>query len=150
MEGWVQHGGVEKEGCREEGGAEDGDGGCRGWLVAPLKLSNRVMEQVEAMAKELGNINQGIWVLVAGIGKLTEVVEGLGKEATKVNKKMKTEDVQKVDKQTEMEEEEDSKEEEESEEEEEKEEKGDDRKEDEEEDEEESDRTKDGKEGEEK
>jgi hypothetical protein len=65
--------------------------------AAPLELSDRVMEQVELMAKKLGNINRGIWALVAGIGKLMEVVEEMGKkEVVKVDKEAKTEDVQKV------------------------------------------------------
>jgi hypothetical protein len=84
-------------------------------LIAPLELSDRVIEQVKAMVKELRKISGGIWVLVKGVGKLTEAVEG-----------MKKEEVRKVDKETETEEkEEDSKEEEESEEEVEKEKKGD-------------------------
>jgi hypothetical protein len=49
-------------------------------LVAPLELFHRVMEQVEAMAKELRKISRGIWALVKGFGKLTEVVEGLEKK----------------------------------------------------------------------
>jgi hypothetical protein len=101
--------------------------------IAPLELSDRVMEQVEVMAKELRNISGGIWALVEGIGRLTEAVEGMGKK-----------EVRKVDKETEMEE--DSKEEEESEEEEEEEKKGDDR----EESESESDATEDGEKGEKK
>jgi hypothetical protein len=48
--------------------------------IALLELSDRVMEQVEAMAKELRKMSGGIWVLVEGIGRLTEVVEGMGKE----------------------------------------------------------------------
>jgi hypothetical protein len=44
-------------------------------LVVSLELSDGVMEQVEIIAKELGNINRGIWVLVAGVGKLMEVME---------------------------------------------------------------------------
>jgi hypothetical protein len=88
--------------------------------VALLEFSDGVMEQVEAMAKELKNISGGIWALVEGIGRLTEVVEGVGKEgARKEDKETETEDVRRMDKQTEMEKgEEDSKEEEESEEEE--------------------------------
>jgi hypothetical protein len=91
--------------------------------VAPLELSDGVMEQVEAMAKELRNISGGIWALVEGVGKLTEVVVGLGKkEGRKEDKETETEGVQKVDKQTETERREDeSEEEEESEEEKEKE-----------------------------
>jgi hypothetical protein len=87
--------------------------------VAPLEFSDRVMEQVEAMAKELRNISEGIWALVKGIGRLTEVVEGISKEGVrKEDKETETEDVQRMDKQMEMEKrEEDSEEEEESEEE---------------------------------
>jgi hypothetical protein len=88
--------------------------------AALLELSDRVMEQVEAMAKELRNISGGIWALVEGIRKLTEVVEGVGKKGIrKEDKETETEDVQRMDKQTEMERrEEDSEGEEESEEEE--------------------------------
>jgi hypothetical protein len=83
--------------------------------VAPLELSDGVMEQVEAMAKELRRISGGIWALVEGIGRLTEVVEGVGK-VRKEDKETETEDVQRMDKQMEMERrEEDSEEEEESE-----------------------------------
>jgi Asp-tRNA(Asn)/Glu-tRNA(Gln) amidotransferase C subunit len=72
--------------------------------VAPLEFSDGVMEQVEAMAKELRNISGGIWALVEGIGKLTEVVEGVGKEGVrKEDKETEMEDVQRMDKQTEME-----------------------------------------------
>jgi hypothetical protein len=87
--------------------------------VAPLELSDGVMEQVEAMAKELRKISGGIWALVEGVGKLMEAVVGLGKkEGRKEDKETETEDVQKMDKQTETERrEEDSKDEEESEEE---------------------------------
>jgi hypothetical protein len=87
--------------------------------VAPLELSDGVMEQVEAMAKELRRISGGIWALVEGIGRLTEVVEGVGKKGMrKEDKETETEDVQRMDKQTETERrEEDSEEEEESEEE---------------------------------
>jgi hypothetical protein len=88
--------------------------------VAPLELSDGVMEQVEAMAKEFRNISGGIWALVEGIRKLTEVVEGVGKEGIrKEDKETETEDGQRMDRQTEMERrEEASGEEEESEEEE--------------------------------
>jgi hypothetical protein len=48
--------------------------------VAPLELSDGVMEQVEAMAKELRRISGGLLGLVEGVGKLTEVVVGLGKK----------------------------------------------------------------------
>jgi hypothetical protein len=72
--------------------------------VAPLELSDRVMEQVEAMAKELRRISGGLLALVEGVGKLTEAVVGLGKkEGRKEDKETETEDVQKMDKQTEME-----------------------------------------------
>jgi hypothetical protein len=88
--------------------------------VAPLELSDRVMEQVEVMAKELRKISGGLLVLVEGVGMLMEVVVGLGKkEVRKENKETETEDVQRMDKQTERENrEEDSEDEEESEEEE--------------------------------
>jgi hypothetical protein len=95
-----------------EGGEEN--------LAAPMmELSDGFMEQVEAIAKELRNISGGIWALVEGVGRLTEVVEGVGKEGVrKEDKEMETEDVQRMDKETEMEKrEEDSEEEEESEEE---------------------------------
>jgi hypothetical protein len=48
--------------------------------VAPLELSDRVMEQVEAMAKELRRISGGIQALVEGGGRLMEVVIRLGKK----------------------------------------------------------------------
>jgi hypothetical protein len=89
--------------------------------AAPMmELLDGFMEQVEAIAKELRNISGGIWVLVKGIGKLTEVVEGVGKEGVrKEDKEMETEDVWRMNKQTETERrEKDSEEEEESEEEE--------------------------------
>jgi hypothetical protein len=88
--------------------------------VAPLELSDGVMEQVEAMAKELRRISGGLLALVEGVGKLTEAVVGLGKkEGRKEDKKTEMENVQRMDKQTETERrEEDSEEEEESEEEE--------------------------------
>jgi hypothetical protein len=94
--------------------------------VAPLELSDGVMEQVEAMAKELRRISGGLLALVEGVGKLTKAVVGLGKkEGRKEDKETETEGVQKMDKQTEMERrDEESKEEEESEEEEEKEDDG--------------------------
>jgi hypothetical protein len=96
-------------------------------LIAPLELSDRVMEQVEVMVKELQKISGGIWALVEGVGRLMEVVVEK-KEVRKVDKEMEMEEVQKMDKQTETEEkEEDSEEEEESKEEEEKEKKGVDR-----------------------
>jgi hypothetical protein len=88
--------------------------------VAPLELFDGVMEQVEAMAKELRKISGGLLALVEGVGKLTEAVVGLGKEEIRrEDKETETEFVQKMDKQTETERrEEESKEEEESEEEE--------------------------------
>jgi hypothetical protein len=86
-------------------------------------------------------------VLVEGVGRLTEVVEGLSKKGVQgVDKVMEMEKVQKVDKQMETEKEEDIEEEEESEEKEEKGKKGDNG----EESEGESDRTDDGEKGEEK
>jgi hypothetical protein len=54
-------------------GAEEGS-------VAPLELSDGVMEQVEVMVKELKKISRGLWALVEGVGRLTEVVEGMGKK----------------------------------------------------------------------
>jgi hypothetical protein len=59
--------------------------------VALLELSDGVMEQVEAMAKELRRISAGILALVEGVRKLTEVVIGLGKK-----------EVERKDKETEM------------------------------------------------
>jgi hypothetical protein len=103
---------------------EDADEG----PIALLELFDGVMEQVEMMAKKLRRISRGIWALVEGIGKLTEVVEGMAKEEVrKVDKVTEMEEVQRVNKQTETEEkEEDSEEEEKSKEEVEKEKKGDD------------------------
>jgi hypothetical protein len=94
--------------------------------VVPLEFSDGVMEQVEAMAKELRRISGGIWALVEEVGKLTEAMEGVGKEETrKEDKETEMEDVQRMDKQTETEKkEEESEEEKESEEEEEKEDDG--------------------------
>jgi hypothetical protein len=81
--------------------------------VAPLELSDGVMEQVEAMAKELRKISGGLLALVEGVGKLMEVVVGLGKkEGRKEDKEMETEGVQRMDKQTEMEKRDDDSEEE--------------------------------------
>jgi hypothetical protein len=120
---------------------EDADEG----PIALLELSDGVIEQVEAMVKELRRISGGIWVLVEGIGKLMEAMEGMKKEEVrKVDKVTETQEVQRVNKQTETEEKkEDSEEEEESEEEVEKEKKRDDR----EESKSESDRMEDGEEG---
>jgi hypothetical protein len=94
--------------------------------VALLEPSDRVMEQVEVMAKELRKISGGLLALVEGVGKLMEVVAGLRKkEVRKENKETETENVWRMDKQTERERrEEDSEEEEESEEEERKEDDG--------------------------
>jgi hypothetical protein len=88
--------------------------------VAPLELSDGVIEQVEAMAKELRRISGGLLALVDGVEKLIEVVTGLGKKKVrKEDKETETEDVQRIDKQTETERrEKDSEDEEESEEEE--------------------------------
>jgi hypothetical protein len=85
--------------------------------VASLEFSDGVMEQVEALAKELRRISGGLLALVEGVGKLTEAVTGLGKkEVRKEDKETETEDVRRMDKQTEMERrEEDSEEEKESE-----------------------------------
>jgi hypothetical protein len=59
-----------------------------------LELFYGVMEQVEAMAKELRKISGKVWALVEGIGKLTEVIEGLGrKEVERVDKDMEMEKV---------------------------------------------------------
>jgi hypothetical protein len=60
--------------------------------VALLKLSDGVMEQVEAMAKELRRISGGILALVEGVRKLMEAVIGLEKK-----------EVERKDKETEME-----------------------------------------------
>jgi hypothetical protein len=79
-----------------------------------MELSDGFMEQVEAIAKELKNISGEIWALVEGIGRLTEVVEGVGKEGVrKEDKETETEDVQRMDKQTETEKREEDSEEEE-------------------------------------
>jgi hypothetical protein len=95
--------------------------------VAPLELSDGVMEQVEAMAKELRRISRGIQALVKGVGRLMEAVIGLGKkEVEKRDRETEMENVRKVDQEVETEivvEDSESKEEEE--------EKGDDGKEDE-------------------
>jgi hypothetical protein len=83
----------EKEGKRRmlSEGLEEGS-------VALLELSDRVMEQVEAMAKELRRISGGILVLVEGVGKLMEVVIGLEKkEVERKDKKTETETVCLVD-----------------------------------------------------
>jgi hypothetical protein len=72
--------------------------------VALLELSDRVMEQVEAMAKELRRISRGIEALVEVVGRLTEVVMGLGKkEVEKEDKGTETEMVQRMDQEIEME-----------------------------------------------
>jgi hypothetical protein len=57
-----------------------------------LELSDGVMEQVEAMAKELRWISGGIQALVEGVGRLTEAVIGLRKtEVEKRNREIETE-----------------------------------------------------------
>jgi hypothetical protein len=62
--------------------------------VAPLELSDGVMEQVEVMAKKLRKISGGLLALVEGVGKLTEMVVGLGKkEVRKEDKETETVDV---------------------------------------------------------
>jgi hypothetical protein len=68
--------------------------------AAPMmELSDGFMEQIEAMAKELRRISGGIQALVEGVGKLGEVMEQLEKVGVeKVEKKVETEPVQKVDK----------------------------------------------------
>jgi hypothetical protein len=44
-------------------------------VLAPLvELSDGFMEQIEAMGRKMGETNDGIWVLVRGVGRLTEVV----------------------------------------------------------------------------
>jgi hypothetical protein len=87
--------------------------------VAPLELSDGVMEQVEAMAKELRRISRGIEALVEVVGRLMEVVMGLGKkEVEKEDKGTEMETVQRMDQEVEteiMEEESESEEEEEKE-----------------------------------
>jgi hypothetical protein len=78
--------------------------------VALLEFSDGVMEQVEAMAKELRKISGGLLALVEGVGKLTEVVTGLEKkEVERKDKETETETVQRVDREvaTEIVEEED-------------------------------------------
>jgi hypothetical protein len=66
--------------------------------IAPLELSDRVMEQVEAMAKELRRTSGKILALVEGVRKLMEVVIGLGKkEVERKHKETETETVQRVD-----------------------------------------------------
>jgi hypothetical protein len=84
-----------KEGKRRlvsKGGEED--------LVAPMmELTDGLMEQMEAMVKELRRISGGIWTLVEGVGKLMEVMEWLEKMgAEKVEKGVEMEIIQKVDK----------------------------------------------------
>jgi hypothetical protein len=68
--------------------------------VVSLELSDGVMEQVEIMAKELGNINRGIWALVVGVRKLTEVMEWMERKdesrADRVDKEVEIEGVQRV------------------------------------------------------
>jgi hypothetical protein len=72
--------------------------------VVSLELSDGVMEKVEIIAKELGNINRGIWALVAGVGKLMEVMEWAErKDGSKVDKEVETEGIEKVNRGVEME-----------------------------------------------
>jgi hypothetical protein len=83
--------------------------------VAPLELFDGVMEQVEAMAKELRRISGGIEALVEVVRRLTM---GLGKkEVEKEDKGTETEIVRRVDQEvvTEIVEEESESEEEEEE-----------------------------------
>jgi hypothetical protein len=74
--------------------------GAKEGLVAPMmELSDGFMEQMEAMAKELRKIGGGIWALVEGVGKLMEVMERSEKMGVeKVEKEVKMETIQKVDK----------------------------------------------------
>jgi hypothetical protein len=66
--------------------------------IALLELSDGVMEQVEAMEKELRRISGGIEALVEVVGRLTEMVMGLGKkEVEKEDKGTETETVQRMD-----------------------------------------------------
>jgi hypothetical protein len=72
--------------------------------IAPLEFLDGVMEQVEAMVKELRRISRGIQVLIEVVGRLTEVVMGLGeKEVEKKDKGPETETVQRMDREVEME-----------------------------------------------
>jgi hypothetical protein len=72
--------------------------------VAPLELSDGVMEQVEAMAKELRRISGGIEALVEVVGRLMEVVMGLEKEEVeKEDKGTEMEMVWRMDREVEME-----------------------------------------------
>jgi hypothetical protein len=72
--------------------------------VALLELSDGVMEQVEAMAKELRRISGGIAALVEVVGRLMEVVIGLGKkEVEKEDKGTEMETVRRMDREVETE-----------------------------------------------
>jgi hypothetical protein len=72
--------------------------------VVLLELSDGVMKQVEAMAKELRRISRGIQALVEGVGRLTEVDIGFGKkEAEKRDKETEMEIVRRVDREIETE-----------------------------------------------
>jgi hypothetical protein len=72
--------------------------------VAPLELLDGVMEQVEAMAKELRKISGELLALVKGVRKLTEVVTGLGKkEVERKDKGTEMETVRRVDREVAME-----------------------------------------------
>jgi hypothetical protein len=73
--------------------------------MAPMmELTDGFMKQMEAMEKELRRIGGGIWALVKGVGKLTEVMEQSEKMGTeKAEKEVETEIIQKVDKGMKME-----------------------------------------------
>jgi hypothetical protein len=104
-----QHCGQRKVGCslvglkqkmseKKEGKRRMMSEGLKEGSVAPLEFSDGVMEQVEVMAKELRKISGGLLALVEGVGKLTEVVTGLGKKkAEKKDKVKEMETVWKVD-----------------------------------------------------
>jgi hypothetical protein len=103
VESRLQFGGFEAEDVGEKGGKKkDVVRGNRGGTS--LELSDRVMEQVEAMVKELRRISREIQALVEGVGKLTEVVIGLGKkEVEKKDREIEMETVQRVDWEVKME-----------------------------------------------
>jgi hypothetical protein len=75
------------------------EGGEENSAAPMMELSDGFMEQMEAMAKELKRISGGIWALVEGVRKLTEVMkrsEKVGVE--KAEKEVEMEPVQKADK----------------------------------------------------